>query len=412
MTLLQTGARGAALAPTSPHDAILVVQTPQGFRLPTGASTLTRALFDRPQEAQWLALSVGALLFAAAAFLALRYRGAITGWLTTRSRPVTLALASMALAGLLGLGVLGWSGWQMTEHDNAFCTSCHLMHGPIARFYRTRHRRVECHDCHKQSMFASMKELRLWVFERPERVPAHENSVPNEICLGCHTAGRVPEGWTAGDERLKGVRTIGSTVGHMVHLRSKQQPGMACAQCHARPTTHVFRASNATCQQAGCHDDITVKLGRMQGLDLQCTNCHDFMRPAGTIKAPFESRERTLLPVRAQCEACHQMRDRLKGQSFSADPHREQCGLCHNPHRQVDAKVAAVSCASGGCHTRADTLSSFHLGLPPRALAHCANCHNPHTWKARGKVCADCHTQPGGPAAANLRPITMAAPPR
>jgi len=407
VTLLQMGAAGGTPAPTSPHDSILVVQTPQGFRLPNGPSTLTRALLDRPQEVQWAAISVGVLLFALVAFLALRYRGHVVRWLVTRSRAVTVGLGLVATVGAIGFGVVGWNSYQLMEHDNAFCTSCHLMHPMIAKFYETKHRRLECHDCHKQTMFADMRELRLWVLERPGHVPPHENSVPNRICEGCHVAGRTPVGMAAGDARAQGATMIGQSAGHLVHLRSRVQPGIECTQCHSRPARHVFQPTNATCQQAGCHDDIRIKLSKMQTVhNLQCTTCHDFRRKEGTIKPPFDRAENTIVPVRDQCLACHQMADRVKGQQFGDDPHRQQCGLCHNPHRQTDAKTTEAACSNGGCHARVDTLSSFHVGIPARALAHCANCHTPHTWKAKGKVCADCHNNPDGPLPGEHAPAT------
>ncbi len=388
MTLLSSLV-GPGVPPTSPHDSVLVVRTPEGFRLPSGPSALTRALFDRPQEVQWAAISVGALVFAVGAFFAIRYRRELLTWVQTRSRPVLLGMVAAAAIAVIALGLVGWNGYQMMEHDNAFCTSCHLMHPMIAQFYQTRHRHLECHDCHKQSMLADTRELELWVVERPGQVPPHENVVPNRICEGCHTGGN-------GGDRSE-AKQIDRSAGHMVHLKSARQPGMECTQCHSRPTVHVFRPTNATCMQAGCHDDITVKLGKMQGLNLQCTTCHEFMRPKGTIRPPFDTLERTILPVRAQCESCHQMKDRLAKQSFAGDPHREQCGLCHPPHRQTEARAAAASCSTGGCHARPDPLSRFHVGIPPRALAQCSNCHNPHTWKAKGKICTDCHANPDGP---------------
>lgn len=392
MTLLQTS-RPGVLPPTSPHDSVLVVQTPQGFRLPAGPSTLTRALFDRPQEIQWLAISVGALLFAALAFVALRYRMEIVRWVQTRSRAVTVALGTAAGLFVVVFGLVGWSGWQMMEHDNAFCTSCHLMHPMIAKFYQTKHKRLECHDCHKQSILADTKELSTWVLERPGAIPSHENAVPNRICEGCHLNGDSTK-----------ARQIGRSTGHLVHLRSTKLPGIACTQCHARPTPHEFRPTNATCTQGGCHDDVKIKLAKMQPVSLHCTGCHDFKRLTGTIAAPFDTLERTILPIREQCVACHSMKDRLKGQSFSADPHRQQCGVCHNPHRQSDARAAEATCSTGGCHAQADTLTRFHAGLPPRALSQCTNCHTPHTWKAKSKVCADCHAGVENPAAGS-RPV-------
>ena len=386
MTLLRSVV-GGGVPPTSPHDSVLVIQTPEGFRLPSGPSTLTRAVLERPPEVQWAAISIGALVFALGAFLAIRYRAEILTWVRTRSRPVVVGMMAAAAVALVALGLVGWNGYQLMEHDNAFCTSCHLMHPMIAKFYQTKHRHLECHDCHKQSMLADTRELSTWVLERPAQVPAHDNVVPNRICEGCHTGGDTTKG-----------RQIDRSAGHAVHLHSARQPGMACTQCHARPVPHVFGPSNATCTQAGCHDEIRIKLGKMaQQQALQCTTCHDFLRPSGTIKAPFDSLERSILPVRQQCESCHQMKDRLARQSFAGDPHREQCGLCHNPHRQADARAAATTCSTGACHVRPDTLSRFHVGIPARALAQCSNCHNPHTWKARGKVCSDCHANPDGP---------------
>ena len=88
--------------------------------------------------------------------------------------------------------------------------------------------------------------------ERPGKVPAHANAVPNGICESCHVKADSTK-----------AKQIDRTVGHLVHLRSAKQPGITCTQCHARPTIHVFAPSNGTCLQAGCHDEIRIRLGKM-----------------------------------------------------------------------------------------------------------------------------------------------------
>jgi hypothetical protein len=67
------------------------------------------------------------------------------------------------------------------------------------------------------------------------------------------------------------------------------------------------------------------------------------------------------------------------------------CGTCHNPHEQETPEAAFETCASSGCHARADTITVFHRGIAASALANCGSCHKAHSWHADGASCLSCH---------------------
>ncbi|MCU0648883.1 MAG: hypothetical protein MUF00_12855, partial [Gemmatimonadaceae bacterium] len=73
--------------------------------------------------------------------------------------------------------------------------------------------------------------------------------------------------------------------------------------------------------------------------------------------------------------------------------HNGACGACHNPHTQKEPKGAFASCATAGCHDKAETETPFHRGLPAKTLNDCGSCHMAHTWTVKhgGGACVDCH---------------------
>ena len=73
------------------------------------------------------------------------------------------------------------------------------------------------------------------------------------------------------------------------------------------------------------------------------------------------------------------------------DPHGGKCASCHNPHVQKTPKEAWKSCTKAGCHTRPDTLTAFHKGLPPGVLESCSTCHKAHDFSLNGNDCGSCH---------------------
>ncbi|MBX6365480.1 MAG: NapC/NirT family cytochrome c [Gemmatimonadetes bacterium] len=358
------------------------------------AAKLSRLIFDAPQAVQVAVAMIGLVLVGVATFLVVRHRRRLLAWVKTRPRWMLITAASV-LAVFVALGA--WGGLKVQhyiEHENAFCTSCHLMHQPIARFETTKHDGLECHDCHRQSQLASMRQLYFWVVERPGEVKPHAK-VPDRVCEGCHDAppGRRP---ARGDTAVQ----VAAMDGHRVHLdRTKQGlERVACVTCHGMKA-HEFTTSDRTCAQGGCHEDQRITLAKMataQGLE--CTACHNFRRTEAARPAPFDSLPRRLVPDRKDCQSCHQMREKVTEAALRNDPHGKVCGACHDPHRDHSKEETRRVCVK--CHERPDTLTPFHRGVRPATLADCVSCHKPHGWKVSGNQCEACHQTPDRRAAA------------
>jgi hypothetical protein len=355
-----------------------VVESP----LPGGLSVVVRFLFGLPQWLQIAGAALGAIAGLIVLVLVWRHRRSLWAWFTTRSRPMKVGLAGAAgLAVLVGAGG-GAYGFHYIETDNGFCTGCHVMGPSYQRFTQSEHAQLRCHDCHQQSMFASMRQLYLWVAERPAEIGEHAK-VATAVCARCHVTGE-PEVW----------RRIASTAGHRTHLES-QAPALAgvqCVTCHATEVHH-FAPLDKTCAQAGCHDGAVIALGEMRGQTaMHCTTCHRFTADVPAL-ATRDSAAGVLVPGERQCFSCHQMRDRVAGMDMdpSRDPHGGTCGMCHNPHRQQQAAAAKVSCASAGCHSDWRKVP-FHTGLQHRTPSQdCTLCHLPHQARVDPSDCSGCH---------------------
>ena len=349
--------------------------------LPGGIAALLRFFFNLPQWIQITAFFVGV---AGAAFVALvlwRRRQAIVAWVLARPRQIKIGFTAAAAVVLLGAAGFGTLSWNYMQHDNGFCTGCHIMKTPFQRFAGSKHDSLSCHNCHQQSMFASMRQLYLWVAERPSEIGKHAK-VATRVCASCHVT----------DQKEKWQR-IATTAGHRTHLESDSSAlrGVQCVTCHGFEV-HRFVPVNATCAQSGCHVTTAIRLGKMAGqTDLHCVACHQFTADVPLL-ATRDSAAGTLRPGAHQCLGCHEMRAMLADFDPARDPHRQTCGMCHNPHEQTRPAEALKSCASAGCH--ADWRSEpFHTGQPHRKVAQqCTVCHQPHGAKVDASDCAGCHT--------------------
>jgi nitrate/TMAO reductase-like tetraheme cytochrome c subunit len=376
--------QGTAAADSVPADSIHVASP-----LPSPALTVVRFLFNTVP--QWV--QVGGVFLAAAITLTLavlgwRHRVRVRAWFGEKSRGWKLGFAAATLTILGGVAFAGTWSWNYMMHDNEFCAGCHIMAVPFQRFGSSEHAKLQCHDCHRQSIFASAMELYVQVTERPDSIPAHR-TVPNAICSECHVRRDPDSTW----------QRISATAGHQVHLnpRSPVMSRMECTTCHGQEV-HRFKPVSETCAQSGCHDAVRIELGTMaQQTDLHCVVCHEF-----TVKAseanPVDSARAALIPGEQQCLGCHSMRDRLGAFSPENDPHGAKCGSCHNPHAQTTPQGAFQSCATSGCHARSDTLTSMHRSLGQHRLQTCGACHGAHTWKANAVDCRSCHTGIADPA--------------
>ena len=349
--------------------------------LPGGVAAVLRFFFNLPQWFQIAGFIVGVIVAAIVLVVLWRRRRIIVAWIVSRPRGLKITLASGAAAVILGFAGFGVVGYDYMEHNNGFCTGCHVMKVPFQRFAGSKHDSLSCHACHQQSMFANMRQLYLWVAERPQSIGMHAK-VPTRICAGCHVRGDAKESW----------QRIASTAGHRTHLESDSSAlkNLQCVTCHGLEV-HRFVPVDSTCAQAGCHSNVRIALAKMSNqTDAHCTTCHRFTTEVPAL-ATRDSARGTLVPQMKQCFSCHPMQAVLAEFDPAKDPHRGTCGDCHNPHVQKVAAEAAHTCASAQCH--ADWRSEpFHVGKNHVAVAqNCILCHEPHHAKVDASDCAGCH---------------------
>ena len=309
-----------------------------------------------------------------------------------------MAGATVIAAALVGASVAGYRQWHYMQHDNRFCTSCHLMVDPFQRFSRSVHATLECHQCHEGRLPEQLHQLWLTLVENPKSIGLHAQ-VPNAVCARCHVRGDSTR-W----------KIVAATAGHRIHLESKDPrlKGMQCVACHG-VSLHEFQAVDRTCLQSGCHAGNAIRLRKMSQLsELHCTTCHNFLAEAPGVAV--DSLGKPLTPRAAQCLSCHRMQGEIQGLDIAHDPHHGVCGDCHNPHTQSEPQD--VSCTNAGCHANWRSVS-FHIGVPHPE--RCTTCHEPHSWLVNGKNCVRCHAgiPREAPTRGRLAPVTrtsLAAP--
>lgn len=349
--------------------------------LPGGVATVLRFFFNLPQWFQIGGAVVGALVAIAVLAVLWRRRAALARWIATRRRQVQLALGTALALCVVVAAAFGAVSYHYIEHNNAFCTGCHVMAAPFQRFAGSKHDSLECHACHQQSMVASLRQVYLWVADRPQEIGPHAK-VPTPVCAHCHEQGDAKERW----------QRIASTAGHRTHLQSDSSAlrGVQCVTCHGYQV-HRFVPVDSTCAQAGCHVNVQIKLAKMRDqTDLHCVICHQFTSDVPAL-ATYDSARGTLVPGMKQCLGCHAMQAVLAEFDPAKDPHRGQCGDCHNPHTQTSPAEAALTCTSAKCH--ADWRSDpFHIGTNHQAVSEkCTLCHEPHHAKVDPSDCVGCH---------------------
>ncbi|MFW6089668.1 MAG: hypothetical protein ACODAB_07940, partial [Gemmatimonadota bacterium] len=386
---------GGAGHGTGFQDSV-VVESP----LPGGVADVVRFFFSVPQ---WIQIG-GAILGAAVAVYLLvflwRRRDRIFRWIRTRPGPVRVGMAVAALL-VVAAGVgAGTISWDYIQHDNDFCTGCHVMGSSYQAFTASEHADLECHDCHRQSIFASTRQLAMWVAERPQDIGTHAH-IPDAICQECHATGES-EKWTY----------IEQTAGHRVHFETDDPAldSVACLTCHA-PEVHEFSPIDETCSQAGCHDEMEVRLGAMaEQTSMHCAACHEFTAEVAAL-ATTDSAAGSLVPGFENCTGCHEMRDMLVDFDPEREPHDARCGMCHDAHEQTEVAEAAGTCAE--CHDDWRN-EPFHVGAAHGdAGSQCVLCHEPHAARVDASDCAACHERiaddPEAPA--NVRQRLRSAEP-
>lgn len=355
-----------------------------------------RFLFNFPQWAQIAGLVVGLVVAAAVLRYLWRRREGILSWMRTRSRGIKWALAGSVTAGALVALALGGATWDYMQHNNDFCTGCHIMENPFQAFGTGagKHQDLKCHDCHQQPLTTSMWQLALWVAERPDKIAAH-SPVPNERCNGCHNTGQDST-W----------QRIATTAGHRVHLESDSADlaDLKCVTCHGKEIHH-FVPVNETCGQSGCHvsEDTRIVLGKMADqTDQHCVQCHRFTAEVPLL-ATYDSARGTLVPAETDCVSCHDMQKLLATFNPKLDPHEGTCGMCHKPHEQKQPGDAATTCVS--CHEDWQS-TPFHVGVNHSSEGkECLTCHPPHAAKVDPSDCVGCHEAVNKTGANRVAPL-------
>jgi nitrate/TMAO reductase-like tetraheme cytochrome c subunit len=364
----------------TPSDSVLV-ESP----LPGGVAAVVRFLMNAvPTWVQFAGLAIGIVV---GAFVVRRLyvrRRDVRAWFVSRSRAAKVGLGAAGVVVLAAASGAGAVTWNYTQHANEFCTGCHVMKPAFQRFMspENKHNELSCHDCHQQSMYASGRQMYLWLAERPEEIGEHAK-VPNRVCETCHVTGD-----TATWQHIK------ATAGHRVHLESDSSAlrDVQCVTCHG-VEVHRFKPVSETCGQSGCHkpDETRIVLGKMsEQTVLHCAACHGFTADVPALATPDSARG-TLRPGEAQCLGCHAMQQLLPDFDAARDPHDGKCGSCHNAHTQRTPAAAAQSCATSGCH--ADWRNEpFHTGANHRRVGEtCVTCHVPHQAKVDASDCQACH---------------------
>ena len=377
-------AQDSAAALQQAHAATadsIVVQSP----LPGGVAQVVRFLLNTVP--QWVQIG-GVVVGAVVAVFVLRFlfvrRGPIYGWLASRNRGVKLALGAAAIVLIAVAGGMGAATWNYTQHSNDFCVGCHVMNPAFQKFGDTtnKHAKLSCHDCHQQSLYASARQMYLWVAERPEEIGKHAK-VPNRVCETCHVTADTAT-W----------QRIASTAGHRVHLESDSSAlkNLQCVTCHG-VELHRFLPVSQTCGESGCHkpSETNIVLGKMaEQTDFHCTSCHEFTADVPAL-ATRDSARGTLVPGKAECLGCHKMQEVLADFDVAKDPHGGKCGTCHNPHVQKTPAAAVKSCTTAGCHANWRD-EPFHVGASHKQNAsQCLTCHLPHAAKVDASNCEGCH---------------------
>src|SRR5690606_15102026 len=102
--------------------------------LPGGIARVVRFFLNFPQPLQIAGLVVALIAAVAAAFVVWRKRAPIWTWMRTRPRHVYAWTLVGGVALLTAAGAAGLRGYDYIQHDNGFCTGCHVMGPAFVRF--------------------------------------------------------------------------------------------------------------------------------------------------------------------------------------------------------------------------------------------------------------------------------------
>ena len=277
---------------------------------------------------------------------------------TLRKYRIAVSLLAVVLIAAVFSGSLVI--YDYTEHDPAFCASCHIMDSAFESWEGSIHREVECHDCHYATALERNRMLIKTLIEKSQKVserPHEKIIVPSTMCIKCHWEGE------------KDIPKISKSTGHALHWF---KGGIECTACHAI-ALHKFEAEQRLCEN--CHGREKTLLPKMQ--DMLCTQCHNF-------------RQGKLVPNENVCAECHSQVKRPTAENRTKAHQQFDCMTCHHTH---DLKRPASSSCEN-CHFLTMKRGKHPIHLD--ALENdCLSCHQSHQWHITEKeskiLCSQCH---------------------
>jgi hypothetical protein len=169
-----------------------------------------------------------------------------------------------------------------------------------------------------------------------EAAGRHMGPTESRQCFGCHSNGGVYEG--------------------KLHMESLV-PGVGCQSCHGPVEKHTDAV------HAG--DPVAAELPHLGELSAQdmadlCGRCHRTWSQIA-MSGPFNVNNVRFQPYRLVNSKC-----------FDPDDRRIRCAACHDPHGEVETKLAAYDAKCTACHATA-----LHTKVCRVAKTNCVGCHMP-----------------------------------
>lgn len=235
-----------------------------------------------------------------------------------------LGIVALVVLGVVVVGGIAVAGAFKATSTHQFCSSCHIMQPYVQAWAGSRHREVECVQCHfpptfKDALwvkFQASTQLVKWATETYSSKPFAD--VRDASCLrsGCHATNALDARAPLTFRRVTGFA-------HAIHLEPAAT-GMAlrCTSCHAQIVVgRHFEVTESTCFT--CHfkgSRTTRELKPLGG----CPACHgapgrDLRVGAGT----FNHRE--LVQRAVPCQNCH-----INVVEGAGDAPADRCVGCHN----------------------------------------------------------------------------------
>ncbi|MBF0328497.1 MAG: cytochrome c3 family protein [Nitrospirae bacterium] len=313
----------------------------------------------------------------------------ILRWYAEEISPKARILYAIGTITVLGvMAIVGYKVNEFGEQNPKACLMCHVHDAAQEAWSKSKHAKVNCHDCHHASKAQQITQMIKFAFMGQKSVPARHGEVivPWKLCMNCH--------WER-DPRYPEAMAVNRSPYHAKHVFIEK---IECSKCHGY-RVHQFPPEERFC--LSCHKDKEVHGVGMESL--ACLNCHT-------------DRTKDLRPGRNKCLYCHgsdKVRKELDNDPTidvkyfkpkpevikKADkinipanaPMQFPCYTCHKPHGKV--KLDWGECLTK-CHNDQLNVGKHMIHVKGMNMK-CIDCHKQHAWRVSPeqakKDCAKCH---------------------